>query len=275
MSYPILKTSAALAIGSQISKDLEGSKNLADLLSSSYKGLDSSLVEMREGGDWDEEGFETNLSLFYKHMSEDRKNGDLTRLRKEENFAEHFMLQMELIDSSALQDPDFWRYLSLFPYRRYIYELEGDLGPNRYGGEGNISLVRWTLIKGMLWGFRTYDPKKTGEDRFWATRAYKEARDTQKLGADAELTVPDFYMSQIIRRHLSYHKDAYLAYISAVIEAPSFVDAVGREKTQFLGSRLCRVSANVYLPALSKEEIKKLVVEEKAHFPKDDAAQTA
>jgi hypothetical protein len=269
MSYPILKTSEALKVGAEITKGLEDPRNLADVLSPNYLGLDSK-IESRNGGNWDEETFKVNLATFYKNMSEDRKNGVLTRLRKEEDFAEHFMSQIELVDPAALQDHDFWRYLALFPYRRYIHELEGDLNPSRYGGDGNTNLVRWTLIKGMLWGVRTYDQDKAGEDRFWATRAYKLARERIHPKAKSEDTVPDFYLSQIVRRHLSYHKPAYLAFISAVVESPAAVDEVGREKTQYLGSRISRLSANIYLPSLTREEIKALVIEEKKNLPKED-----
>ena len=269
MSYPILKTSKSLIVGNEITRGLEDPKNLTDVLSPTYLGLDSQ-IESREGGNWDESGFKANLATFYKNMSEDRKNGVLTRLRKEEDFAEHFMAQMELIESSALQDPDFWRYLSLFPYRRYIHELEGDLNPSRYGGDGTSFVVRWTLVRGMLWGLRTYEPDKDGEDRFWATRAYKSARETLFPKAKSENTVPDFYISQIIRRHWSYHKPAYLAFISGVVESPAAVDEVGRNKTQYLGSRISRLSANIYLPSLTGEEIKTLVIEEKKNLPKED-----
>jgi hypothetical protein len=48
------------------------------------------------------------------------------------------------------------------------------------------------------------------------------------------------------------------------------VDKVGRDKTQYLGSRISRLSANIYLPALTREEIKALVIEEKKNLPKED-----
>jgi hypothetical protein len=87
--------------------------------------------------------------------------------------------------------------------------------------------------------------------------------------------VPDFYISQIIRRHWSYHKPAYLAFISGVVESPAAVDEVGRDKTQYLGSRISRLSANIYLPSLTREEIKALVIEEKKNLPQEDKSVTS
>ena len=268
MSYPILKTNKAKSIGDQINRALE--LNPADQapLERNYQGLEKE-VETRKGADLNEEAFHSNLQTFLRNMREDRKNGVLSKLRMEEDFAEHFVEQLPNIGNTALQDPDFWRYLALFPYRSYVYQREGDFSAQRYGGAGDKNFVRWTLVRGMLWGLRTLDETKTGEERFWATRAYKNAREDAGYKRPED-TVPDFYISQIIRRKWSFHKDAYLAYIGSVIEPPVAIDQQGRENTQFLGSRLGRISENVYLPALDVQNIKDLVAAEKANLPKPD-----
>lgn len=268
MNYPILRTSKAKALGEQIQQALE--LNPADQapLDRAYKGFEKE-IEYRKGAEWDQVAFDANVKNFFRNMSEDRKNGALTKLRMEEDFAEHFIEQMELVGDGVLQDPDFWRYLALFPYRLYVFQREGSFTPNSYGGDGNKALVRWTLIRGMLWGLRTVDPEQVDEERFWATYAYKDAR--EKAGFEKiEDTVPDFYISQIIRRRWSFNKDAYLGYIAAVIEPPVAIDEKGRDNTQFLGSRLGRLSENVYLPSLSREEIKSLVSSEKVNLPMQD-----
>lgn len=268
MSYPTLKTSKAKAIGDQINRALEINPANQAALEAGYLGLEKE-VETRKGADWNEEAFNANLIIFLRNMREDRKNGVLTKLRMEEDFAEHIVQQLQHIGDVALQDPDFWRFLALFPYRRYVFQREGDFTPQRYGGAGNKNFVRWTLVRGLLWGLRTVDESKDGDERFWATRGYKDAR--QEAGYKRpEDTVPDFYISQVIRRRWSFHKDAYLAYISAVIEPPVAIDQKGRENTQFLGSRLGRISENVYLPSLGMTEIKDLVNSEKSNLPKQD-----
>ncbi len=259
MSYPILKTSRAQSVGAQINQALSLNPNAATALSMDYSNLMSE-VEYRQGGDWDEQTFLKNVSIFERNMREDRRNGSLTRVILEEAFAEHFQSQVNLVDDAALQDPDFWRFLALFPYRRYIFELEGDMSPARFGGNGNRDLVRWTLIRGYLWGARTFD-ETNGEDPFLATRAYRKTRVEAGLG---DGWVAEYYISQIIRRYWSYNKETYLAFIEATTESPALLDLNNDIRpTQKFGSSVARIGANLYFPAMSREEIKAAMLEEK------------
>jgi len=266
MSYPILKTSKAQTVGWQVHHALELNPNAPEPLQASFMGLEKE-IEYRQGGEWNQTEFMKNLNVFERYLREDKQNGDLTRLKMEEDFAEHFMSQVELISDAALQDPDFWRYLSLFPYRRYIYQLEKDLTPKRFGGNGNRDLVRWTVIRGYLWGVRTFEPEKENEDRFEATRAYRYAREDAGFGKRSEDTVPDFYISQIIRRYWKYNKPTYLSFIRAVVEEPAVLDSGTNRDTQTLGSYVGRISSNIYLPSLAEDEIFKVVLEEKSKLP--------
>jgi hypothetical protein len=272
VSYPILKTSNAQTVGWQVQHALELNPNAPEPLQSGFKGLEKE-IEYRQGGDWNEVEFFQNLNSFERAMREDKQNGELTRLRMEEDFAEHFMSQADLISDAALQDPDFWRYLSLFPYRRYIFQLEKDLTPRRFGGQGNRNLVRWTLIRGYLWGARTFEPQKEADERFQATRAYRYAREDAGFGKKSEDTVPDFYISQIIRRYWKYNKSTYLAFIRAVVDAPAILDTGSNRDTQTLGSYVGRISSNIYLPSLTEDEIFKVVLEEKAKLPDRSASE--
>lgn len=261
MSYPILKTSNAQTVGWQINHALELNPGASEPLAAGYMNLEKE-IEYRKGGNFDEAGFMANLQLFERNMREDRANGDMTRVRMEEDFAEHFMSQIEYISDAALQDPDFWRYLTLFPYRRFVFQLEGDLTGARFGGEGNRELVRWTLIRGFLWGARTFEPNKSGDDRFTATRAYRNARVDAGL---SEGWVAEFYISQIIRRYWSYNKETYLAFIAAVTESPAVLDLSNDVRpTQKLGASVSRIGANLYFPGMSQADIKAAILEEKA-----------
>lgn len=259
MSYPILKTSRAQNVGAQITRALSLNPNDAAALTMEYSNLMSE-VEYRQGGDWDEQAFLKNVSLFERNMREDRRNGTLTRITMEEDFAEHIQLQAKHVSDTALQDPDFWRFLSLFPYRRYVFELAGDLSPARFGGNGNRNLVRWTLIQGHLLGARTHDPSNV-EDPFFATRSYRKAR----MAAGLNDGVADFNISQIVRRDWSYNKETYLAFIEAISASPALFD-LNKEirPTQTFGARVARIGANLYFPAMSREEIKEAMLEEKA-----------
>jgi hypothetical protein len=259
MSYPILKTNKALNVGAQISRALALNPNEANALSADFQNLMTE-VEYRKGGDWDEQKFLHNVAIFERNMSEDRRNGTLSRVRMEEDFAQHFQGQMNLVSDAALQDPDFWRFLALFPYRRYVFNLEGDLAPSRFGGNGNRSLNRWTLIRGYLWGSRTADIENE-EDPFFAANNYRETRKQAGLG---EGWLADFYINQIVRRYWSYNKDTYLAFIEATTESPALLDLSNETRpTQKFGARVARIGANLYFPALSREEIKEAMLEEK------------
>lgn len=260
MSYPILKTSRAQNVGAQINRALSLNPNDAAALSMDYANFMNE-VEYRQGGDWDEQAFLKNVSIFERNMSEDRRNGTLTRVTREEAFAEHFQCQVRLVGDAALQDPDFWRFLALFPYRRYVFELEGDLSPTRFGGNGNRELVRWTLIRGHLWGARTFDESNV-DDPFIATRAYRASRKDAGLG---DGWVAEYYISQIIRRYWFYNKETYLAFVEATTESPELLDLNNDVRpTQEFGSRVARIGSNLYFPAMSREEIKEAMLEEKA-----------
>jgi hypothetical protein len=263
MSYPILTINDAEAVGSEVHNAMQINPNSAEAFVSTFRGLEKYILD-RKGGDWNEAEFMANLKEFERNRREDRP---LSRIRMEEDFAEHFADQVELISDAALQDPDFWRYLSVFPYRRYIYELEKDFTSRRYGGEGNRNLVRWTLIRGYLWGARTMDPAKKGEERFEATRAYRVAREDAGFGALSENTVPDFYISQVIRRRWWFHKEAYLAMIDATCEAPLLNNNEESRQAQMLGSYVGRLSSNLYFPAMNRVEIKEVILAEKAKVP--------
>lgn len=267
MTYPFLTTSKARAIGAKINEALALDPKSADPFSPSYLDLDKQ-VELRQGDTWDEVAFLVNVRTFEKNLREDSKRWTTAKekkVRTEEDFAEHFMAQVELVGDRALQDPDFWRYLSLFPYRRFIYQLEGDLKPGRFGGDGNRALVRWSLIRGFLWGARTFEPEREGEARFTATRAYRVARDEANLSAG---WVREFYISQIVRRYLSHNKNTYLAFIEAVTQDPPVFDHSKEYRpTQILGAAMGRLSANLYFPAMTKAEIKKEILEEKKNLP--------
>lgn len=260
MSYPILRTSRAKEIGEEINHALDTNPESFEVLDPKFRGFQSA-VEYRQGGEFDQTRFETQVRNFEKNLREDRLNNGHSRVRLEEDFAQHIVEQLGLISDAALQDPDFWRYLSLFQYRRYIFQLEGDLSIRRYGGLGNRDMVRWTLIRGLLWGLRTFQPDIIGDGQFDLARAYRQARLENGL---TEGWVPEFYISQIVRRYWNYSNETYLAFIETVIESPALLDLSNEVRpTQKLGASVSRLSANIFLPSLSREEISNVIRDEK------------
>lgn len=178
---------------------------------------------------------------------------------QEEEFAALARRILRELPTEALQDPDFWRYLSVFKLRDYICAIEGDFGPGRFGGKGNRGVVRWTLVRGFVWGLHA-----TSEDDL--TGIYKARLIREELGLGSG--VRDFYISHVVRPYWAMALGAGKAFIDAAMAEPPLFDR-GKEfrPSQTLGARVARVSANIYLPSLSEEEIRGVILEQRAGIP--------
>jgi hypothetical protein len=195
--------------------------------------------------------FENNAKQFIKDITVDRKNPEYNNILLEEHFAEHIVSQIELVDDAALQDPDFWRYLTLFPYRTYVQIRENNFSEIHFGGSGNKALNRWTLIRGLLWGLRTV----SGDDASYVS-AHRIARIKHGLtGASAV-----FYIENIVRRKWAGSPQVARAFID-VTTSPSPRPLFERgnkpheKETLNFGSLIGRASENVYFPALDGSEL--------------------
>jgi hypothetical protein len=163
------------------------------------------------------------------------------------------------LPTEALQDPDFWRYLSIFKLRDYICFAEGDFNPGRFGGKGNRDIKRWTLVRGFVWGLHaTSENDSTG---IYRARVIKE-------GLGLGTGVRDFYISHVVRPNWSKAPGGGKAFIDAAMSDPPLFDR-GKEfrPSQTLGARVGRVSANIYLPALSEDEIREVILEQRVGIP--------
>lgn len=174
-------------------------------------------------------------------------NAAWKRNAQEEEFAAHAVRLVRELPSEAVQDLDFWRYLSVFHLRDYIESIEGDFNPNRYGGEGNRQIIRWTLIRGLVWGLHT-----AKDDDFSYIYKVREAK--EELGKGSE--VRDLYISHVVRPAWTKTPNSGRALIDAALNEPALFD-VGKNfrPWQTLQARIGRLSANVYLPSLSEEEM--------------------
>lgn len=177
----------------------------------------------------------------------------------EEEFAKLAPRLTRELPAEALQDPDFWRYLSLIRLRDYILSIEANFRPGRYGGKGNRNLVRWTLVRGFVWGLHaTSQDDSTG---IFKARVMKE-------GLGLGTGVRDFYISHVIRPNWAKTPGAGKAFIDAAMSEPPLFDRGDEFRpSQTLGSRVARVSANIYLPSLSEEEIRGVILEQRAGIP--------
>lgn len=182
---------------------------------------------------------------------------------QEEEFAQLAVRIARVFPVEALQDPDFWRYLSVFHFRDYIMAIEGDFEPQRFGGLGNRGMVRWTLIRGLVWGLHSSE----GEDLSGVYKA-RLAREAAGKGSG----VRDLYISIVVRMNWARFPGAGKAYIDAVIAEPGLFD-VGKKfrPSHQLNVRIRRVSNNIYFPGLDKHELETLMLQERVGIPSEPA----
>jgi len=189
-----------------------------------------------------------------RHIYEDKTRSLAYRRNEtEEEFAKTAVLMSRELPIEAIQDLDFWRYLAIFKLRGYIFSIEGDFKSGRYGGHGTSGINRWPLIRGLVWGLHTVE----GDDFSGISKA-RLAKEAAGLGTG----VRDMYISQIIRRKYMKTEGSGRAYLKAVLAAPALFDqGPSSRPTQALGSSIGRISQNVYLPALSEQEMTTLFLE--------------
>lgn len=258
-SYPILSTRDSLVVGTAIESYREAQKTCGGFDDSSFRNL----VKVRSCKDFFDEGALDSIVQEFRatraSIAKSSASFAFKRNEQEEEFAALAVRMTEEFPTEALQDPDFWRYLSIFVFRDYICAIEADFSPSRYGGLGNKNLIRWTLIRGLVWGLHC----KFGDD---LTGIYK-AR-LVKEGLDLGSEVRDFYISHVVRPEWAKSPNAGPAFIDAAMSDPPLFDR-GKEfrPSQYLGSRVSRISRNIYFPSLSKDEIESVVMTERIGIP--------
>lgn len=258
-SYPIISTKDSLVVGSAIEAHREQTKTCGGFDDSSF----IQLVKVRACKEsFDETALQSLVADFQATRASIAGSPGSLSFKKnaqEEEFAALAVHMTNAFPSEALQDPDFWRYLSLFKFRDYICAIEGDFSPSRYGGLGNKNLIRWTLIRGLVWGLHC----KFGDD---LTGIYEARLVKESLGLGSE--VRDFYISHLVRPEWAKSPDAGRAFIDAAMADPPLLDR-GKEfrPSQYLGSRVSRISRNIYFPSLSKDEVQEVIASERVGIP--------
>jgi len=247
MTYPVLKISDAKEVARALSVQLERFPNSGMIDDPSFQDLDKKIIE-RVGDDWQKERFLANARNFHRNVSEDRRYPDFNDTVLNERFAKHIVEQAQLVGVRALQDPDFWRYLTLFPYRNYTRMRDKDYSEARFGGSGNRQLNRWTLVLGFLWGSRL-----AKDNDFSLISAYRIARLSQKL---SESWVKDFYINNVVRRKWAGTRAAARAMVTVTLKEPRLFDLSNSYRpTPKFGALIGRASENMYFPSMEEDEL--------------------
>ena len=263
-SYPVLDTKSALTVGNAIELWREEKGSTAGFDDSSFVGL----IKTRPCRvDFNEETLAQILHEFKANRAAIAQSSGTKAQKRNEQDEEFSASAIKLVNQlpiEAIQDLDFWRYLSVFKLRDYISSTEGDFTPNRYGGNGNRNIIRWTLIRGLVWGLHCI----SGED---SSYIYKARQVKEGLGLGSE--VRDFYISHVVRPEWTKAPGAGPAFIDASMSEPPLFDR-GKEfrPSQYFGARIARLSTNLYFPALSQEELTTMMLDEREGIPHEPKA---
>jgi hypothetical protein len=157
-------------------------------------------------------------------------------------------------------DPDFWRYLALFPFRWFLLAREPELKPVAFGGVVEITdsagektgrtrgtaMRNQVLLRTYLWGRAAHDPDSDEENRYQRATA---------LSPDQ--AVIDFWHSHIVRVQIGHLDPTTQAFIDLTAS-----EELSKDEARELAKMLSRAKNTVAFDTLSSEEASELVAEQ-------------
>lgn len=251
--YPILSTAAADQIA-QILRDGKEARVKHELwLEKGYESLDIH-VKFRELNDVqvDIDDLYFNANLISIEVASLRPEN---KFEIEELYAEYMHQYLMELPYQALQDPAFWRYLALFPFRGYLGLREPDLSSLRYGGGSGSSKVKWLLPRTFIWGRKTRDLDSGSYER---SHVIRELRNAAGFSSG---TIIDFYHSHIIRTAWSSSTSVAQSFIDNVTAEPVLFDLeqTANRPSNRMSSAMARLSNNVLLEYATEKGIPELI----------------
>ena len=168
----------------------------------------------------------------------------------EESFASRALELFDSLPIQAIQDLDYWRYLSVFRFRNYIMSVEKDFSEKYYGGHGDSQPERWTLIRGFRWGLRLSTP----DDK---SRIYSIRKANIENGYGGK--VRDSYITNVVRARWAASPEASRAFVDTVTSKPAIFDLDNAENRdiKLLQQRVARTSHNLLFPYLEEETLRR------------------
>jgi hypothetical protein len=260
MGYPILKANNASIVANELESFMNSN---SEVLKFEFGNLDK-YVEYRAGASLEGAELQAVLNaakdITTKWSQYKKDKIKFTDAELEQEFAQHLFETLNGLPEQVLQDSDFWRYLTLFPYRWYVWTREGNFKPTRFGGDGESQKSRWTLVRAFLWASKTLDDVEG--DKYLA--GIRNAR----LEADlSDGWVIDFYSNNVVRNTMTMQAKVAQALVEAVTNEPPVFDKSNSDRpTDDVAQRVRRLSGNVYFPALERDELVALFEAEKLKF---------
>ena len=239
--YPTLSISGAAKLGRafNLSYASVGKKSFPK----SIQGMEDE-VRFRGNVDYDDATVSEVAAAFFEPDS------SLSANELEESFASRALELFDALPIQAIQDLDYWRYLSLFKFRNYIMSVEKDFSEKYYGGHGDSQPERWTLIRGFRWGLRLSTPGDTH-------RIYSIRKASIENGHSGK--VRDSYITNVVRARWAATPAASRAFVDTVTAKPAIFDLDNSENRdiKLLQQRVARMSHNVLYPYLEEETLRR------------------
>lgn len=183
------------------------------------------------------------LYIMADEVYREAHSGGMTKYELEQAHAEFLHKRLRDFPSEILQDPGFWRYLALFPFRLFLTVREEDLKPIRYGGGSGSSKSKWLLPRTFIWGRKCYQAEFDSYDLVHKMLNLREENGFSKG------TVIDFYHSHVVRPAWSSDTRVAQEFLTSVFSGDLLfdIDNSANRPTNRMGSAIARLSNNVLL----------------------------
>lgn len=250
--YPTLSAKNAKELGEAYRAELG---DLPPRSLSERPGAEEEYVVRKKGHDLNDEW----LAGLARDFDANRKG--LAVSDQQQLFTQVCRKLLDELPINVIQDLDFWRYLSLFPFRNFVIITAANSDsyvPGKYGGNGDVAIERWTLIECLRWAYRLSNPGND-EDEYLTklSDAHAEAGRSGK--------VRDQVISTVVRRKWASTSTASRAFTDAAIhEEPIFDEGSTSEErllTVGFNGRIARLANNVLFDALDQQELTELFIE--------------
>lgn len=155
-------------------------------------------------------------------------------------------------DVACLQDPDFWRYLALFPLRWYTIAREPELKPQSFGGltksasssssfagARRTDMKKQAVFRTYLWGKAAFDASASdADDPYERTTALSDV-----TGGPSAI---DVWHSHIVRPQIGHLGNIPHAFIDVVSSEPLPTTDEARELAKLLTRMKHTVALDTY-----------------------------
>lgn len=265
MAYPVISKESAQAVVDELLQSRRASANpLTEICIDEIQAG----VEILEGPDYPRDEIEGLSSSLLEQLLPDVPGDGIwdaatsrkARAELEAKVAGPLHASLSGLPVGITHDPDFWRYLALFPFRWFLLARESELKPVSFGGVVEITdaagektgrtrgtaMRNQLLLRTYLWGRAAYDPDADEGNRYQRATALSP-----------EQAVIDFWHSHIVRVQIGHLDPMTQAFIDLTAS-----EGLSKDEARELAKMLSRAKNTVAFDTLSLDEAGDLVAEQ-------------